>query len=343
MNSVTLRRARITGVWALALMMISASLFTGVAWGQQADKAKDQGPKISDGERKALEKIETTADLPTKIKLAGEFVKKYPASPMRGQVSSYIGGEIAKVEDPAQKVTFLESALQIFDQPKEAELLFPALINTYIKGQKYDEALAATAKYIEKNPNDVYVLTNIALTSTEQVKAQNAKFVAAVQLYAPKAIALIEADKKPEAMEDEKWNEYKTQWLPGLYQALGIVAYLTKNKADAKVKLEKAVSLNATDPVTYMLLGGLVDDEYRELAQKHQTMGPGPLKEQTLKEAQAKMDEVIEIFAQTVALAAGKEAFQRMHDSLLEQLTTYYKYRKGSTAGLQELIDKYKK
>jgi hypothetical protein len=49
------------------------------------------------------------------------------------------------------------------------------------------------------------------------------------------------------------------------------------------------------------------------------------------------------MYAQAVAMSEGKTGFEQMHEQLLASLTGYYKYRKGSTDGMQQLIDKYKK
>jgi hypothetical protein len=121
------------------------------------------------------------------------------------------------------------------------------------------------------------------------------------------------------------------------------MAYLTQDKAGAREHLEKAASLNSTDPVTYMLLGSMIDEEYQALAKQYQSITGGPAKEDTYKKAMAKMDEVIEQFAHSVALAEGQEQFKQLHDQILQSLELYYKSRKGSTAGMRELIDKYKK
>lgn len=306
-------------------------------------KPKDTDPKLSDGEMKALDKINKSPGINEKLAAATEFVKKYPKSAMREKVALHLAGEVAQVQDTAQQITVMEGMLAAFDQPKEAEIIYPALIDAYVKSKRYDDALTATNKHIEKNPNDVGVLTQMALVGTDQIKQRKANFVQPVQQYASKAIELIEADKRPDTIAEERWEEYRTRWLSQLYQSLGIVSYLTQNKPEAKVKLEKAASLKSADPVTYMLLGGMLDEEYQELAKKYQSISGGPLKEEALKEAHAKLDQTIEFYAQAVALAQGQPQYQPMHDQLRPILESYYKYRhNNSTDGLQELIDKYK-
>jgi len=342
MKSVIIPAARALVFCALALTLASASSAFAYA-PQDESKQKAAEPKISDGEAKAIDKINKAPSLPEKLTAATEFIKKYPKSTLREKVTLHLADQVAKSQDPAQQITVMEGMLAVFDQPKESEMIYPPLIDAYVKANRLDDALKATNIYIEKNPNDVAILTQMALIATDQVKQQKASFVQPVQQYSTKAIELIEADKKPEAISVEKWAEYQTKWLAQLYQSLGIISYLTQNKADARVKLDKAVSLKSTDPVTYMLLGGMIDEEYQELAKKYQSMSGGPLKEETLKEAHAKLDQAIELYAQAVALSSGQPAYQQLHDQLRQNLESYYKYRhNNSTIGLQELIDKYK-
>ena len=59
---------------------------------------------------------------------------------------------------------------------------------------------------------------------------------------------MIETDKRPAGLEDAQWNEYKTKWLAQLYQSMGVGALMTRNPADAKVKLDKSVAINPSRP-----------------------------------------------------------------------------------------------
>jgi hypothetical protein len=63
-----------------------------------------------------------------------------------------------------------------------------------------------------------------------------------------------------------------------------------------------------------------------------------------LKQVEATLDKVVEAYAQTVAMTEGDTQYQTPHDQIKKDLETYYKYRHGgSTSGLQQLMDKYKK
>jgi tetratricopeptide (TPR) repeat protein len=288
-------------------------------------------------------KINTAADPAAKLQAASEFVKKYPKSTKRFEAAGYVSSEIGKA-DPAAQASLAQTFLTIFTDAKEANLINVVLINAYIKSNKFDEAFKTGASYLEKNPEDVAVLTQLATTGIDQAKRNNPNFVQQSVTYATKAVALIEADKIPETFSAEDKVKYKTFWLPYLYQSLGLIAYMSGNKDDAKVKLQKALELNPNEPFTYVLLGSLVNEEYQVLAERHKSMMAGPLKDETLKRANAKIDEVIDFYAHAVGLSEGNAAYQNIHDQILQDLTAYYKYRhSGSTDGLQALIDKYKK
>jgi hypothetical protein len=306
-------------------------------------QAKDQG-KVSEGEQKALAKIEASPDIAAKLAAAGEFIKKFPKSSLRSKVVSYVAQEVNKIPDATQRLTQLESLLTVFKEPTDGDVINPILVDSYFSAGRHDDGFRVAATYLARNPNDLAVLTQVTIEGVEQAKKSNPKFVQQSQQYGTKAIEVIEAGKKPETFDDTRWAEYQTRWLPTLYQSLGMLSLMTGNKTDARTKLDKAVSLNAAEPFSYVLLGTLVNEEYQQLAQQHKTLTPGPLKDTVLKQAHGKLDEVIELYAHAVGLSEGNPVYKQLHDQLLQDLEAYYKYRhNGSTDGLQQLIGKYKK
>jgi hypothetical protein len=305
------------------------------------DKNKQTAP--SDAEQKAMAKIEAAPDIAAKLAAAGEFIKKYPKSTMRPRVVSYVAQEVTKIQEAPQRITQLENMLTVFKEPSDGEVINPILIDLYFKENRPDDGFRVASAYLAKNPNDVGVLTQAAIEGVEQAKKKEVKFAQQSLQYGTKAIELIESGRKPQTFDDARWGEYQTRWLPVLYQYLGLLSMMTGNKADAKAKLDKAVSLNGKDPFTFVLLGSMVNDDYQQLAEQHKAASPGPLKDSILKQAHAKLDEVIEYFAHAVGLSEGKPGYQQLHDQILQDLQAYYKYRHGgSSEGLQQLIDKYK-
>ncbi|MBI3654564.1 MAG: tetratricopeptide repeat protein [Acidobacteria bacterium] len=324
----------------LTLMMVAATVASPAFSPQDKDK---KAPQISADEQKALLKIKDAPDPAAKLQAASEYIKKYPKSPHRFEAASHVSGEITKAE-PATQITLAQTYLTIFTDAKEADLINAVLVDAYLKTNKIEEGFKLGAAYVEKNPDEVGVLTQLAVTGVEQAKQRNTAYVQQSVNYGMKAIALIEADKIPETYNADARAKYKTFWLPYLYQSLGLVAYMSGNKEDARAKLDKALAINPNDPFTYVLLGSLINEEYQTLAESHKTMMSGPLKDETLKRATAKIDEIVDLYAHAIALAAGDAKYQTLHDQIMQDLTTYYKYRhNGTTEGLQALIDKYKK
>ena len=335
-----MKRKLFTAIRAWAVCALVSTL----AFAPSAFAAQDKGAQVPKAEAEALQKLEAAPDAATKLKLGGEFIKKYPKSTQRAKVVGYVGQEINKTADAAQKITLLENALTVFKEPTDADVLNPLLFDAYLKANRIDDAFSFAEKSLARSPDDIATLTQITRVGIEQIKQRNAKYVAQTQTYGLKAIQIIEAGNKPAGLSDASWEDYKTKSLPQLYQWLGLVALMTGKPEEAQAKLDKSAALNATDPFTYYLLGSVVNSDYQKLAEQYQKQSPGPLKDSLLQQAQAKMDQVIEFFARTVALSENIDIYKPLHDQSLEDLQSYYKYRHGgSTKGLDELIAKYKK
>ena len=159
---------------------------------QDKQDKKDKGSQPSDGERQAATKVTSAADFNATLQAAGEFVKKYPKSSLRPEITRRLVAKAASNPDTAQQVTMLESALGVMKDSADAEIINPAILDAYLKAQKYDEAFRVTAAIVEKNPNDLVTLTLMAIVGIEQARNQNPKFVAQSLQYGPKAIELIE-------------------------------------------------------------------------------------------------------------------------------------------------------
>ncbi len=333
MRSTFLLTLRMATVCALALAFVSPFL--------AQDQKKDQ-PQISEGEQKAIEKIKSASGADAKMKAASEYVKKYSKSPMRQQIAGYVADEIIAVNDSGQKILLAQNFQSTFNQPAEADMIKPALVEAYLNSGKYDEALSESSKHLERNPDDVVMLTQLAWAGATQAQKQTAspKLLQTSSQAAAKAIELMEGDKKPERMTPENWTTYRNSWLPRLYQAQGIIMYFSNDKAGAKEKLEKAAGFDPYDASTLMMLVNICTDEYQTIAQKYQT----EKKPELLNQALAKMDEAIEWLARAAAATEGKPELQTMNQQLMDNLKQFYSFRHdGKTDGMNELVKKYKK
>jgi hypothetical protein len=330
-------------------LMASSDAGPGQQYGQERPapaqtQTKSQQP--NEAEAKAAAKVETAPDPNAKLQAAGEFVKKYPKSTLRPKVAGYLATHINNLPDPAQKITLLENLLTVFKEPSDGEIISPLLYEAYMKSQppRVEDAFRVASAGVARNPEDLTSQTQLAVLSVQQVKNGDGKYLQPGQQSAQKAIQIIEAGKKPDAFDDARWSEYQTKWLPYLYQSLGVFAMVNGNRTEAQAKLEKASSLSGSDPFNFWLLGNIANQDYQKVAEQYNAQAKGPQKDELLKQAQSKMDQVIELYAHVVALSEGKQEYEKLHGEALGDLQTYWKFRHaGSLDGLQQLIDKYKK
>lgn len=312
---------------------------------QEKDKAKDKkdAPVVPEAELKAAKAVEAMTDVPAMIAAAGEFLTKYPKTTLRTQLAPLVAERIGLTADPAQQIAQSESYLKIFNAPGEADHVNPHLVAAYTSVNRLDEAFALASTALDKSPDPLVAMINLTRGGLEEARKGNVKYIAQSEQYGLKAIDMIESSEKPASVTDAKWTDYKTRWLPQLYQWLAMISLQTGEKADAKAKIATAVKLNPVDPINYVVMSSMANDEYQRLAQSHKA-ATGADKAELLKKAEAQMDEVIDAYAHAIALAEGNPQYDGLRAQLRPDLEAYYKYRhNNSLEGLQALIDKYKK
>ena len=305
------------------------------------DKPKEQ-PKISEDEAKALQKINAAPNTTEKTKQTVEFLKKFKKTTQRAKLADFLSNQILGEKDANVKLKCAQDFIANFDQPGEADLIKPALIDAYAQQNKFDEAFAEAAKYLAAQPDDVFVYTQLGYAGAQQIQknGETWKHAKTASEYAAKAVELIEGDKKPAKTDAKYWTDYRNAWLPRAYQANGLIAYFLKDRVKAKDQLEKSAGLDQYDVTTLALLGNIANDEYNEVAQRYQKERKSDL----LDKALAHMDEVIDWYARGVAAADGNAQLAQMSQQIMEQLKQFWGFRHdGKMDGLQALIDKYKK
>jgi hypothetical protein len=304
---------------------------------------KSQGPKLSDDERKAAKKIIDAKGLDAQLQASAEFVKKFPKSTVRPQIAKQLAEEIKGVQDRGQKISAAQTFLEFFNEPAEADTVEPILIEAYLDNKQLDEGFRAAAPWLARHPDDAVLLVRLTVAGSDEALRGNSNFLKQSQQYGMKAIELMEGDKQPAGIEAAQWTEYRARMLPVVYREVGVMALRLDDKATAKARLEKAATLKTTDPSVYAVLGGFADEDYEALVNKYKSAKPAE-SDAAFKKAQEQLDHVIELYAQAVALSEGKPEYKQIADQLTPALQSYYKYRhNGSTDGLQQLLDKYKR
>ncbi len=317
-------------------------VFLLLAIGSAKILAQTEKPKVSQDEANAAKKIEAAKDFPAKLKAASDFFKKYAKTPLRSNIVNYLAEQTFASKDNSQSVINSQAFMAMFTDPAETDLIVPSLINSFISLESLGEAFATAEKFLPRHPEEVTVRLQLAIEGEKKFQANDDKYLAPTKLYAAETIKLIEANKKPEKLDDAAWKEYQTKWLAELHATLGFADVMSSNKTEAQKSFLKSVSIDEGNISSWYMLGFLANEEYQDLASQYQ-LASGKEQADLLVKANTKLDSVIDLFARVVALTDGVEAQKALNTGTRQDLENYYKYRhKGSTAGMQELIDKFK-
>ncbi len=296
----------------------------------------------SDSELKAAKAVTSLPDVKAALGAAADFMKKYPASTLIKPMANDLAAKISQLNAPAQQLAYCDTFRSTFKSPDVSDVILPLVVDLDANNEKtVDDAFKVGADYLTRNPNDVAVMTRLALVGVDQAKHKNTKHLAESQTYATTTIALLDAPQKPESVDQAVFDEYKTKWLAPLHQASGIASYLSNKPDDAMGHFVKASTIDPKDPTTYLLMGEIANQQYQTLVDQAKALPPAEATD-AVQKAQKKMDEVIDYDAHFVALSEGSEPLKTSHDQVLDELTKYYTYRHKGTTGLQELINKYK-
>ena len=302
-----------------------------------------QQPKLAPDEGKLVDKITAAPDPAGKLAAAGELIKKYPKTAIRGQVVLELANKIREVKDPAQKLTLAQQLQTMFKDPADEQTVMPVVVDALADANQLDQAFAKGADFLTRNPESIEVLVELVSIGTEQAKKQNTKFVDQSIRYGTQAIALVDANKKPADYDEATWQQLKSTTVPSLYQSLGLLYMIKGAVAEARAQYVKASQVAPTDPFNFVMIAALLNDEYQAEAKVYQEMPAGAPKDAQLKKVQAALDTAIDAYARAIALAEGNPALAQIREQYLQDLEKYYKYRhNNSTTGMQQLIDKYK-
>jgi len=233
-------------------------------------------------------------------------------------------------------------ALELFRKAAAAgQSSIPGAVDDYIKAGSFDNAFSLADTWLQKNPDDVQLLSLLSLAAAGQARSDPAKFAAPAKTYGDRAIAVIESGRRPSGLDDAQWAEYPSRWLPQLHLRLGMVAQKAGQLEDAQARFRKAATLDAKDPYPWYFLGQTHFTEYERINAGSRKLD-GQAKSDAVGKAFAQLDRVIESYARALGLCEGKDALRELRDPLLQDLRKIYEFRNGSRNGFDELLARYR-
>ena len=165
----------------------------------------------------------------------------------------------AQGTDPAMQIQAGEDFLSKYPMSRYAGGVYGMLTSAYFNTGNTDKMFATGAKALEVDPNNVDVLSLLAMAIPRRVKANapdGQQQLQKAETYAHHAIDLIPNMTKPEAMDDATFEKAKNDKLALCHSGLGLLNIDHQKYSDARTELTQAVQLSSTpDPVDYYLLG----------------------------------------------------------------------------------------
>ena len=196
-----------------------------------------------------------------------------------------------KPDSPEVIIQKGEEFLKKFPESRYRESVYSKLANAYLAANDTDKMFAAGEKALELNPNDVDVLSVMALVMSRRAQPGSLDFeqkIAKVEKYARQAVTLLGELQKPVGLSDEDFANAKSQKLSMAHSGLGMVYFQRQKYADAAGEFEQATMLvpNA-DPVDYFLLGLCLQQtkRYSDAATAFEKCAASPVMESRCKPA----------------------------------------------------------
>lgn len=186
-----------------------------------------------------------------------------------------------------------------------------------------------------------------ALESHRLTMARNYSFEKEGRDFTQKAVTEIEGGKIPAMFQDRAKFEStdKNKVLALLYQNLGLIDAHNKLSEQAVGELQKALTLDSTQPYTVFQLGVLFQGKYDADLQKYNAIA-----DKNSPEAKAQLDvlhkdedDAIDAMGRFIALTAGKSEWANQRNSVDSALKAFWKERHPEDPdGSQKAVDKFK-
>lgn len=316
----------------MASAMAAAHTAVGISAGQQQQASPAQVREEYDAYMAAYNSFYKDHDFQKSWDLANTFVTKYPSS------------------------QYLAQAKTLSQQSKYA------VYQVGLQNRNYEKVFPMGKEFLGEDPDNVTVLLQLAIAAGTLAKSNDFKYQTEGVEYGHKAIALIEAGKIPNGMNEADWAaKHKNGLLGQLYQISGLFAEKAEKTDEAIEDLKKSADIDASDPVTFYLLGrvhfrkyGDYANEYRKLRDQYSAMTDDQKISDDGKAVLAKVEEhrgkvdseadmLIDAYAHVLGMTDGRPEFDAIRNEISPNLEKVYMYRNnGKTDGLGEKIKSFK-
>jgi len=277
-----------------------------------------------------------------RLAAAEDFVANFPESTKRPRVAELVAEHITTLRNPEVAIALVNRARSIFTSAPELEFINPTALEVYVRANRVDEAFALASELLSGKPGEIKALSKMAFLGAQEARNRTLTHADAALQYGRQAIDIIEKDERPTGMTDSEWVAVKST-LPGLYQQIVLINLAQGKTNEAKTLIVKSTELGPKDPSGFALLGRILNVEYEKLMTAYQAMPEGDSKQEERRKLDKLLDNIIDAYARAAGLATGKVMYQSLLQQMIPDLVAYYKYRHNqSTAGLQELIQKYR-
>jgi tetratricopeptide (TPR) repeat protein len=217
----------------------------------------------------------------------------------KAEEAAYKAVYAARIGPPEAQIPVCEDFIAKFPQSHYLMGVYSQLTTAYYAVGQEDKMFVTGTKAIELNPDNVDVLSLLAMAMPRRVKANTPdakQQYEKAETYARHAIELIPNLAKPDTVDDATFEKAKNDKLSMAHSGLGLIdLQLHQKPEDARTELTQAVQLASNpDPVDYYLLGNadVMSSYYNDaVAAYEKCAASGPLVAQCkAREESAKKD-----------------------------------------------------